>query len=259
MGEGRKKGPGGGGASLNFKVVGNPQPANPKENTIWLNTDAEITGHSFAAEQPEGMAEGEVWISTGTASQVAFNALKKGGTVMVYPISAKQMQGGTLVDVTAKSWQDGEWVTWIKKDYIFKDGTFYVGEMKTTTPKYLSVTGGEIKFTYSGNNGSFGYITKSKNLGNYNKLKAKIKQTNFVGNEYTGYFNMVLSVTTSQPASSATVGPVAIKDRSSAYLEITAKDGVVHELETSVAELDGEHYIEFAAVATGSIVEIWFE
>lgn len=101
---------GGSGGGLNFKVVGNPQPVNPKENTIWLNTDVKITGYSFAAEQPENLQPGEVWISTGTSSTIAFDALKK-NTLMVYPLSAKQMgQDGVLVDVTAKSWQNGEWV-----------------------------------------------------------------------------------------------------------------------------------------------------
>ena len=114
---------GGSGGGLNFKVVGNPQPANPKENTIWLNTDVDITGHYLQAEQPAEMAEGEVWISTGTASQVAFNAAKK-GTVMVYPISAKQYVSGAWVDKTAKIYQNGEWVDWI--NYLYNAGTEYV-------------------------------------------------------------------------------------------------------------------------------------
>ena len=33
---------GSGGAPLNFKVVGNPQPSNPKVNTIWVDTDVPI-------------------------------------------------------------------------------------------------------------------------------------------------------------------------------------------------------------------------
>lgn len=124
MGEGRKKGTGGGGNPLNFKVVGNPQPTNPKLNTIWLNTDVKITGYHFASEQPEEMAKGEVWISTGTASQVAFNVLKK-GTVMVYPLDAKQMlEDGTLADVTAKSWQNGEWVDWWD-GHLYYQGNMY--------------------------------------------------------------------------------------------------------------------------------------
>ena len=114
----------GGGASLNFKVKGYAteellMAATGKDNEIGIITSTPITGWHFAAEQPEEMVEGEVWISTGTKSQVAFNALKK-GTIMVYPLSAKQMQGGTLVDVTAKSWQDGQWVDWVT--YLYNEG-----------------------------------------------------------------------------------------------------------------------------------------
>lgn len=41
-----------GGAPLNFRVVGNPQPSNPKENIIWVNTDVPIPEWKFAAENP---------------------------------------------------------------------------------------------------------------------------------------------------------------------------------------------------------------
>ena len=49
MAKGFKHGAGGSNV-LNFKVVGNPQPTNPKENTIWINTDTKITGYQFSAE-----------------------------------------------------------------------------------------------------------------------------------------------------------------------------------------------------------------
>lgn len=43
----------GSGAGLNFKVVGGTtQPSNPSENTIWVNTDKEITGWIFSAKNP---------------------------------------------------------------------------------------------------------------------------------------------------------------------------------------------------------------
>lgn len=43
----------GSGAGLNFKIVGGTtQPANPSENTIWVNTDADITGWMFSAKNP---------------------------------------------------------------------------------------------------------------------------------------------------------------------------------------------------------------
>lgn len=52
MAKGFKHGAGGG-ASLNFKVVGGTtEPVSPKENTIWVNTDQKITSWHFGAEEP---------------------------------------------------------------------------------------------------------------------------------------------------------------------------------------------------------------
>ena len=113
---------GGGGAGLNFQVVGNPQPATAKENTIWIDTDTEITSWIFSATEPETPSEGMVWIATGTASTVAFNALKKNG-IMAYPMSAKQSIDGAWVTKTAKSYQNGAWVDWIT--YFYKDGNTF--------------------------------------------------------------------------------------------------------------------------------------
>ena len=99
------------GAGLNFDVVGNPQPANPSNNTIWVDTDAEITSWIFSAAEPENPTEGMVWISTGTASSVAFNALKDNG-ITVYPMSASQHIDGAWVSKVAKTYQYGAWVDW---------------------------------------------------------------------------------------------------------------------------------------------------
>ena len=110
---------GAGGVGLNFKVVGNPQPANLKENTIWVNTGNAITGWVFRATEPTEPLEGMVWITIGASSSVEFNALKKNG-IQVYPFSAKQYIGGAWVDKTAKIYQGGEWVDWIK--WLFNNG-----------------------------------------------------------------------------------------------------------------------------------------
>lgn len=110
---------GAGGGGLNFKIVGNPQPASPSENTIWLNTDVPITSNILSPAEPETPEEGMVWISTGTASTVAFNALKRNG-IVVCPISAKQYTGGEWVNVTAQSYQGGEWKNW--RIYLFNNG-----------------------------------------------------------------------------------------------------------------------------------------
>lgn len=108
----------GGGAALNFKIIGGAvQPDNPAENTIWVNTNAEITDWTFAATEPAA-AEGMVWIKTGSASPVAFNALKKG--IVVYPVNVKQYVSGAWVTKEAVSYQNGAWKNWIV--YLFDNG-----------------------------------------------------------------------------------------------------------------------------------------
>ena len=119
----------GGGNPLNFKVVGGTTaPSNPKENTIWVNTDKEITGWHFTSKQPDDMKEGEVWFSTNTSSTVEFNALKKNG-IQVYPIFAKQYVSGALAGKEAKSYQNGEWVDLAR--YLYNQGN-----------EYTAITGG---------------------------------------------------------------------------------------------------------------------
>ena len=104
---------GGGGASLNFKVVGNPQPSNPSENTIWLNTDTPFESWVFSATEPSTAEFGMVWFPVGTSSTVAFNALKK-NSIQIYPLSAKQYIDGAWVEKTALSYQNGAWNSWIR-------------------------------------------------------------------------------------------------------------------------------------------------
>lgn len=120
---------GGGSGGLNFKVVGYATEAElladtPKENTIGIITTNKITGWMFSATEPESPVEGMVYITTGTDSDIAFNALKKNG-IQVYPLSAKQYVSGALVDVTAMIYQAEEWVEWIKAGDIYINGKIH--------------------------------------------------------------------------------------------------------------------------------------
>lgn len=120
----------GGGAGLNLKVVGGTtQPTNPKENTVWVNTDTEITGYAFSATEPTNPVEGMVWIITGTTPEAAMNVDKK-NTVMIYPLNCKQYVSGALVEKTAKTYQGGTWVEWW-------DGTLF-----NNGNEYTAITGG---------------------------------------------------------------------------------------------------------------------
>lgn len=104
---------GGGGGSLNFKVAGGTSaPASPAENTIWVNTAADITGWAFSPAAPSSPKEGTVWLRTGLNSPVGFNAIKKNG-LWVYPTVCQQYISGAWVAKTAKTYQSGAWVEWL--------------------------------------------------------------------------------------------------------------------------------------------------
>lgn len=111
---------GGGGGGLNFKVVGgSAQPGNPKENTIWVNTDTEITGWAFSATEPDSPVEGMVWFFTQKNSPVSMNALRK-NSIMVYPTAAYQYVSGVWVSKTAMSYIGGQWLDFVL--YLYDTG-----------------------------------------------------------------------------------------------------------------------------------------
>ena len=111
----------GSGAStvLNFKIVGGTtQPSNPSYNTIWINTNTDITSYAFRTTQPTTGAEGMVWIKTASVSSAAFNAIKK-NNITVYPVLCKQYISGSWIDKVAKIYQ-GKWIDWYV--YLYNSG-----------------------------------------------------------------------------------------------------------------------------------------
>lgn len=110
----------GGGAGLKLKVVGGTAaPANPRENTVWVDTDTEIEGWAFSSTQPESPNEGMVWFQTTTGSSAAMNIDKK-NTVMLYPCGCSQYIGGAWVSRDAQSFIGGKWVDW--RIYFYNKG-----------------------------------------------------------------------------------------------------------------------------------------
>lgn len=134
----------GGGASLNFKVKGGTtQPENPRENDIWINTDAAITSWAFSVDEPTNPEEGMAWFYTGASSVAPINILKDNG-VTVYPISAKQHVGGVWVDKYAKTYINGEWTDWA---IFILDG---VNHYETLTGGWHIYGSGSVNFTDKG-------------------------------------------------------------------------------------------------------------
>ena len=142
-----------GGLSLNFKVVGGTvEPANPKENTIWVNTDVPVNGWVFRADPPSSPVEGMVWIATGMSSAGQFNALKKNG-IILYPLAASQYVGGAWVSLVAQSYQGGAWNAWIVR-VSYSQAAGVASSQSTTGSKFTFAT------TYGGTYGGLSSIEK---------------------------------------------------------------------------------------------------
>lgn len=111
---------GGGGASLNFSVIGGlVQPNNSKGNTIWVKTDIQITGWELSFSEPSGPYEGMAWIVISTSGRNVFNALKK-NALSISPMAAKQYVNGAWKSRDAQICIDGEWRDFVQ--YLVKAG-----------------------------------------------------------------------------------------------------------------------------------------
>ena len=115
---------GGGGAGLNFSVVGGTTaPSHAKENMIWLNTATKITSWALTPVKPEAPEHGTAWITIGSSGQVEFNALKKNG-IAVFPLSAHQYVQGVWERIQAKVYQAGEWKNLLTDTVFYENGWF---------------------------------------------------------------------------------------------------------------------------------------
>lgn len=244
---------GGGSGGLNFKIVGGTsEPSNPKENTIWVNTDQNITSYILSATEPETPEDGIVLITIGTDSAVAFSVTKK-NPVMVYPLSAKQYVSGAWADKETKSYQNGEWVNWWNGE-LFKYGN-----------EFDSVTGGWIstpaRYNKAGDGSSGADMPPTKNSnGGYTLYHGKgtggaiwhtvnpinvddVKEIKFVGSFSAANGNYVGLALYSKIE-------FCIQNRV-AFLTGVLKHGT-HTL--NVADVTGEYYIGFHVYNTSTIV-----
>ena len=239
-----------GGASLNFKVVKNPQPANPSPNTIWINTDHKINGYSFSAIQPENMADGEVWFLVGESSHITFSATKK-NPVMVYPLSAKQKIDGVLVDVTAKIWQGGEWVDWIT--YLFSETLGQAVPFTSTKEANgsVSIGGNSIILDYSSTaNGQV--VLRTTNTVDLTKAKKIVFDAVCTKTEDNAYIRATFLVNSTAPSADA------MYDSFSAYAVMQA-DSVRRQYAIDISGFTGQYYVGAKGLIGGTIYNIWLE
>ena len=154
----------GGGTSLNFKVVGGTSaPENPKENTIWVDTDTEITSYLFSAVSPNNVtvdfysgatvektgyyvdSSGSMKSASASAYDVLFFEVPEKARFFTISASANASAGachafydasGSLISTVARV--NGE------NDYIIPDGVASIRiSLRTNDTKAIYVTIGD--------------------------------------------------------------------------------------------------------------------
>lgn len=246
----------GGGAPLNFKVVGGTaEPASPAENMIWVNTDAEITGWIFSAEEPARPEEGTVWIATGASSTVSFNAMKKNG-IQVYPVRAKQYVSGAWADKTAKTYKSGKWVDWLMYlynkgdkclsligDWVSEDIPFKSGASSGYGRAYKP-TYNEDNMSVNGYGGAWSGIMRTQNkidLTNYKTLK-------LIGSFPIKHINQNCIYVWTE------IGSTAQKNVVASFDGLGSEDTTIDTVTVDVSSVTQACYIGFAGYGNGPIV-----
>lgn len=205
-------------SSLNFSVIGGvTKPENPVENTIWVNTETEITSWSISPEHPKSPTSGMVWINNGSSSEYAFNALKK-NEIKVYPQTAKQYVGGKWADVESNIYQGGKWSESQSGSVIYDSGTFGKSPGGATysakaTDKngggaFASVTNNSDHMLWS-NNGGLGlfYIDPKVSCEGYKTLNISVADANVsTADDYPGKWGLVSAVNYKDPGFVASTG-----------------------------------------------------
>jgi len=183
---------GGGGAGLNFKVVGGTTaPANPSENTIWVNTSSEITGYIFGGEQPSNPTSGTVWFPVKESGTVGFSVTKK-NPIYIYPKQPKQYVSYEWSNCSAQIYLSGTWTEFVNVVWQFGDDLDYWLAYGNPTPVTKENTSGKAQFSMSGYN--YSIYTPLIDISSYEKLTVYAS---------ANWPNCPVGLTTSNPASKA--------------------------------------------------------
>lgn len=244
---------GNGGASLNYKVVGGTsEPSNPKENTIWVNTDTAITSHVFSATEPTSPSEGMAWFNVSASCAAPINVLKK-NTLMLYPAAVQQYVGGAWVVKEAKTYQSGAWVDWIL--YLYDIGNQF--ERVTGGWVVQNAAGGtseiranSIWLAANGSNGRDSTVMTANKINILPVHKTLNMNINITYN--TSPWGIQIGLMTYNPGTSA-------DGKYEVYKKIITDTGQ-YTLSVDISSVSGEYYVVlFASVAEGDVSKVWVE
>ena len=152
-----------GGGGLNLKVVGGTtKPANPRENTIWVNTTTAITGYALSPTQPETGTEGLVWLKTADTG-VEINVGRK-NAVLLHLMQAKLYVNGKWANVEGYVYTGGQWKQFsAKRLYLIENGKKLVDFTQIGSGSITEKETGYVTVETSSNNATVVYAKKNVN------------------------------------------------------------------------------------------------
>ena len=241
------------GVALNFQVVGGTAaPANPTENTIWVNTDQTITSWVFSHNQPANPSEGMVWIINGVSGINEFDAVSD-VSLRVQVASVKQYISSAWVIKTTKVYQNGAWIPTFM--YLFKNGIGAV--LPLTLGKQANGTASmnneyiELSYTVTNSGQALVQSTNPINLSNFSKLKAEIFCTNNIDDsKYNGRIGIYnTSIPNGQLGETSSAGMLRIPvNNARTVYSLTISDS-----------LKEAFYIAIGGITKMKIYNIWLE
>lgn len=250
---------GGNGSPLNFEIVGGTtQPENPKENTIWVNTETEITGWSFSENEPTSPAHGNVWFETNDNGEKEFNALTE-NEMIISPVAARQYASSGWIDRDAYIYQFGSWTilmsgTLYDNGEEFNDKTGGWTVLNASANATCAIMSDHIQLGWTAADHLHAVVRTQNKIefpyGKYTTLKMLSDMSSFFANDGVKDTNR-FGLTTNSGVLSAT------NQFSYVTTYNTPGTGLVTSLDISGAE--GEFYVAVLNVGRGKIYKIWLE
>ena len=248
---------GGGGAFAGLKIVGNPRPNNPTEETVWVNTDNEITGYVLSATAAENPTAGMLWIKISDSSTNEIGTALGKDYIIIMMNSASQYVDGAWVSVEAMSFQNGVWVDF--PVYLYNQGDERTSITNGWTSKrpsgYFTSTGkltiGDKSLKATATSGQYiAVVTKAKiDLSKFNTLCFNVLSTNANEDDMLYGFLAVFDDTFKDSQAIAEIPSANIKTGLN-FIDISAINtkhyvgfGCASESDTSIIEV-GEVYLK---------------
>jgi hypothetical protein len=227
---------------LDFVMIGSTTPPeNAVQNTVWVNTDTEVTSWVLSAEEPESPAAGMVWAKIDTTSNVPVAAPVGGDWFILNISSVKQHIGGEWIGKGAKTYQNGEWIVSASADlrtYLFNNGV--INTELTGGIYYPALSDDSIHFEKNSISGgtTYTYSTKEKvNLTDYSVVKARCISGNTIE---SAIFRICVIDKTANGTHFTTSQMVA------SISEYGPFNGIERIAELDISELTGEYYLGYA-------------